>query len=171
MRGRYGTVESMPNVRGGDSLTFYHASTLAVRHRATVKELTRVAAGSPLVATAQACVDRMPRGHLADVNATLPDGTAISRVWQVVLDDAGGSSAGGGLGLGLDLGVNLTGLLVGIDGWDAGGAVFAGNYLHDSIDGVRWKSSRGKFVGNVWRPAVSATGLEVTPLVSFYEGQ
>ena len=77
----YGTVETMPNVRPGDALTFYDPSTLAVLRRATVHQATRVAVGSPLVARAQACVDGTPRGNPSDVNATLPDGTRVSRVW------------------------------------------------------------------------------------------
>jgi hypothetical protein len=35
---------------------------------------------------------------------------------------------------------------------------------------VRWKSSHGKFIGNTWSPCTSFTGLEVTPLESYFEG-
>ena len=63
-------------------------------------------------------------------------------------------------------------LLVDVVEWNNSGAVFARNWLHDSIDGLRWKSSGGKVVNNTWENALanSATGLEVTPLRSFLEG-
>ena len=57
-----------------------------------------------------------------------------------------------------------------VDTWPNSGAVLDGNYFHSSIDGIRWKSSNGRITNNRWEPAVSLTGLEVTPLRSYYEG-
>jgi hypothetical protein len=165
----YGTVESMSNVRPGDTLSFRDVNTLELIHQGAIATVRRIPPSDPAVAAAQAVVDGLKvtvGAHFnpSDVTAALPAGGRLSRVWAVTLVPATGPQ-------GAHVSTpSLEGTMVGIDDWSNSGGVFANNFLHSSIDGVRWKSNNGMFVNNTWAPAVSFTGLEVTPLRSFYEG-
>ena len=160
-----------------------------------VAQPTRLANGSQPFQRAQAALDGLnnavspppaPRFNDFDV---FGEGAA-SRVWAVQVASPTGSSTasptsagaaeastssppGAASAAAMDLDLDLDRpLLVDVVEWNNSGAVFARNWLHDSIDGLRWKSSGGKVVNNTWENALanSATGLEVTPLRSFLEG-
>lgn len=157
----YGTVETLTNVRPGMTLSFRDPATLELLHRGTVAALRRVSPGDPLATHAQAVLDALPgtAGVVPAFHATSVTGAGVSepRVWRLQLRQSFSPRGP---------------VLLEADQWANNGAVFRDNHLHHAIDGVRWKSSGGSIVNNTWQmaPPVALTGLEVTPLRSFFEG-
>ena len=175
----YGTVETLPNAKVGDAVTLRDARTLVLVAAGTIASLTRATPADAWAQGAQAALDGMnsdpalaplsPHYQAFDVGGV---GVTDPRVWRVAVA-VRPAAAGGAAAAGPDL--NRT-LLFELSDWDASGASFVDNRLHNGIDGLRWKSSGGLIARNVWHhaerslPANRATGLELTPLRSFLEG-
>ena len=68
----------------------------------------------------------------------------------------------------------VAGSLINLDGWDARGAILRNSWFHGVEDGIRWKSSDGIIENLLWdnplTPLSGKTGLEITPISSFFEG-
>ena len=120
-------VETLPNAKIGDALSFWTVDTLTRVHTATVVGIARIPFADPRVKAAQAVVDGLdanvgPPFEPADVWFADASGQNVSRVWEVALDAYPNASLGG--------------LLASLDAWDNSGAVLDGNYFHSSFDGV-----------------------------------
>jgi hypothetical protein len=105
-------------------------------------------------------------------------GPGVSRCWLVTVAESESEEGGDANFRAADFragAVANSTLLFELTDWNNSGAVFVDNVLHDSIDGLRWKSSGSLLSGNRWKGAwrsfpAPLTGLEVTPLRSFLEG-
>lgn len=85
----------------------------------------------------------------------------LSRVWVVTVVQS--------------LQASITpGSMINLDGWDARGAILRDSWFHGVEDGIRWKSSNSIIENLRWDNPLTAlsgkTGLEITPISSFYEG-
>ena len=165
----YGTVETMPNAAVSDVLSFFSPAegTLKKLGTAQITGLERTA-DQGLIALAKTAVAKANAGPnstrafpaLMPVDVTTGAG-GLSRVWVVTVEGP--------------LPTTFTpGSLINLDDWDASGAVLCDSWFHGVEDGIRWKSSGGIIENNLWEKPLSAlsgaTGLEVTPISSFYEG-
>ena len=188
--GPYGVVETLTNLRPGMHLLLSNPRTLHLEmpplrvvgaervvighdghdgHDGRVLMANAIARAQSALNDLSANVTYAPRYNLMDAtyNETNGNNPSIlrSRVWRVrvVLPSSSTNNKRNQL--------NAT-YLCEIQEWNNSNAVVTSNIFHSSIDGVRWKSSNGRFVNNTWWNPLSnsKTGLEITPLRSYMEG-
>eukprot|EP00041_Stephanoeca_diplocostata_P034459 m.1178327 g.1178327 ORF g.1178327 m.1178327 type:complete len:945 (+) comp24526_c0_seq3:702-3536(+) len=162
----YGTVETMPNVVPGMHLAFHDVVSLQVMYVAEVVATRRVSASETLFGMANARLQNFTaQSHVRPgFQALAVNGSGVaSRVWTVTLAHSAGNAT---------LWEQINNTLIDVVEWSNNGSQFINNYLHDGVDGFRWKSSGALIANNLWRNAGSnlRTGLEITPLRGFLEG-
>lgn len=164
----YGTVETMPNAAVGDVLSFFSPAQGTLKKLGTAK-ITAVERVSDvwLIAQAKAAVGKANAGPSATkadpalMPVDVDTRNVVSRVWVVTVEQPLPPSI-------------VPGSMINLDGWDASGAVLRDSWFHGVEDGIRWKSSNGLIENLRWDNPLTAlsgkTGLEITPISSFYEG-
>jgi hypothetical protein len=162
----YGTVETMPNVRAGDVISFHAARSLRELGRAQVSSLRRTADPAHVAAALKVrdtlngpvCGNESMSPQLNPISF-LPSTHSPNRLWAVEFS--------GGLPAAVDHCA-----LVNVLSWPNARASVLDSHFFGGIDGLRWKSSHGLMQGTLWENAYSnpSTGLEVTPLGSYLEG-
>ena len=174
----YGTVETMFNAKQGDRVSFRELKTLKLVSYGTIYSKPKQYSNDteyyvikaeqllkninknnkqlhPLFNPLEIIGKNLIKPRLWEVEIVLSSETFISQNDDKLVLES----------------INNRTLLFELTDWNNSGSVFENNLLHNSIDGLRWKSSNGIIRNNVWKDGNrSLTGLEITPLRSYLEG-
>ena len=193
----YGTVETMPNAAVGDELSFFSPAQGTLKKLGTAKiTAVRRTADAGQITQAKAAVAKANAGPnstkaypaLMAVDVTAGKG-GPSRVWVATVEGLLPPSIVPGSMINLD-GWDARGAIL-RDSWfhvrSPGSDILSIRraarltdpkvlllFLQGVEDGIRWKSSHGLIENLRWDRPLTAlsgkTGLEITPISSFYEG-
>jgi hypothetical protein len=180
----YGTAETMTNAKVGDQVNFRDMNTLKLISTGTIcsKPIQFQNGTDDTVQKVEALLKNINRNN----NYLHPPFNPLEiigknvinpRLWEVEVVISSSTPDEGNNKYGphnnastLDL-LSTKTVLFELSEWNNSGSIFENNFLHNSIDGLRFKSSSGIIRNNVWKDGNrSLTGLEITPLRSYLEG-